>query len=320
LVSPGGGEVKNADVSVVIPVYNGERYLAEAVRSVLNQSLAPAEIIVVDDGSTDGSGPMAQKLAAEYPLVRVISQPNAGVGAARNKGAAESTGAWLAFLDSDDLWLPNKLELQSQSIALDAACVVIGGPMQYTSGVGSLNACVGESNLEHVQEAIRAAKLMPFPISSAVVKREAFECVGGFDTTLHRSVPGLVEDIDLIARLASLGTVRTVPSLVGSYRLHEGSASNRHFFSQRQGVRFVRARLEAERIGTELSWEEFQSKGISFRQRRDDIVMYFFRQSGLRWALGKRLTAIASILPATILGPHYTLNRIYAKRRNDLAP
>jgi glycosyltransferase involved in cell wall biosynthesis len=94
-------------VSVIIPVYNGERYLAEAIESVLAQTYRPIEVIVVNDGSTDGSADIAQSYKIRY-----IYQPNQGVAVARNAGIAAARGDLIAFLDQDDLWAPNKLSVQ----------------------------------------------------------------------------------------------------------------------------------------------------------------------------------------------------------------
>src|SRR5436305_1029668 len=88
-------------ISVIIPVYNGERYLGEAIESVLAQSYHWLEIILVDDGSTDGSATVAKQFS---PAVQVVRQPNLGAGAARNRGIALAQGEFLAFLDADDLW------------------------------------------------------------------------------------------------------------------------------------------------------------------------------------------------------------------------
>lgn len=96
-------------VSVVIPAHNAARYLAEAVASVRAQTHPAAEIIIVDDGSTDGT---AHVIAGLGPDVRSIRQARAGAGAARNRGAELADGEWLAFLDADDLWAPPKLERQ----------------------------------------------------------------------------------------------------------------------------------------------------------------------------------------------------------------
>src|SRR5438132_1599837 len=96
-------------VSVVIPVYNGERYLADAIQSVRDQTYQNFEVIVVDDGSTDGSADVAQRFGE---AIRYVHQANGGVCKARNAGIAAARGAYIAFLDQDDLWLPDKLAAQ----------------------------------------------------------------------------------------------------------------------------------------------------------------------------------------------------------------
>jgi glycosyltransferase involved in cell wall biosynthesis len=95
-------------VSVVIPVFNGERWLAEAVDSVVAQTYPNVEIVAVDDGSTDGSA----AILARYPTVRTITQPNAGCAVARNRGITEARGEFVAFIDQDDRWTPAKLATQ----------------------------------------------------------------------------------------------------------------------------------------------------------------------------------------------------------------
>ncbi|MCF8112160.1 MAG: glycosyltransferase family 2 protein, partial [Desulfobacteraceae bacterium] len=101
---------ENPLISVVIPVYNRGAWIAEAVDSVLSQDYEPLELIVVDDGSNDATGEI---LSSYGSRIRVISQANAGVSAARNRGAAEAAGDWIAFLDSDDYWLSGKLSAQT---------------------------------------------------------------------------------------------------------------------------------------------------------------------------------------------------------------
>ena len=102
-------------VSVVIPVYNAARFLADAIRSVQAQRHPRIEIIVVDDGSTDGSGEVARSFAG----VRCLRQANGGIAAARNAGVHEARGNLLAFLDADDLWTPGKLALQLDVLRAD---------------------------------------------------------------------------------------------------------------------------------------------------------------------------------------------------------
>jgi glycosyltransferase involved in cell wall biosynthesis len=107
-----------AGVSVIVPVYNGERYLAQAIESILAQTLPPIEIIVIDDGSSDNSSGIAQEFGQP---VRCLRQKNQGISAARNRGIELSSGQYLAFLDADDLWLPDKLRLQLAPLRSDPA-------------------------------------------------------------------------------------------------------------------------------------------------------------------------------------------------------
>jgi len=108
--------MNNTLISVIIPVYNCERYLAEEVESVLAQTWGRIETVFVDDSSTDGSADVAKRFS---PLVRYDLQPHVGPGAARNRGVKLAQGDYLAFLDADDLWAGNKLELQMAAFNSD---------------------------------------------------------------------------------------------------------------------------------------------------------------------------------------------------------
>ena len=108
----------DAGISVIIPVYNGARYVAEAVHSVWAQTIPPAEIIIVDDGSTDSTASIMLDLSAAAPLpIRCVYQPNQGPSAARNVGVQAATGNLIAFLDADDVWLPHKTKVMMKVLA-----------------------------------------------------------------------------------------------------------------------------------------------------------------------------------------------------------
>ena len=104
------------DVSVIVPAYKAQETIGAALRSALSQELAPREVICVDDGSPDAT---ADLVAREFPGVRLVRQENAGPSAARNRAAALAQGEWLAFLDADDVWLPQKLRLQAAALAAE---------------------------------------------------------------------------------------------------------------------------------------------------------------------------------------------------------
>jgi glycosyltransferase involved in cell wall biosynthesis len=180
---------QNLSVSAVIPAYNAEPSIADAIQSVLAQTSEVAEIIVVDDGSSDRTAEIAASFPGTRVKTRVIRQPNRGVGAARNAGIHAASGDWIAFLDSDDTWLPRKTEIQLACITPEAGVIHCNrfDPIQF-------------GNLWH-----RQAHVTP---SGALVRKQALLDVGGFEES--RSFMG-VEDLNLWLKIA-LTDWRFVPS------------------------------------------------------------------------------------------------------------
>lgn len=190
-------------VSVIVPVFNGERYLAEAVQSILDQSLPPAEIIVVDDGSTDRTAEIAGQLPVCY-----LHQPNQGAAAARNAGARAATGTLLAFLDHDDLWATDKLELQQ---------AVLAAQPELDMAFGQVEQFFCPSLSAEEQARYRLPPPMPGYTSSArLIRREAFERVGPYATTNR-----LGECLEWHARAVDAGLhFKVLPEVVYRRRIH----------------------------------------------------------------------------------------------------
>jgi len=197
-----------ADIAVVIPAYNAARYIAEAIESVLAQTLPPAEIIVVDDGSTDATA----EVAGGFPGVMVLRQAHRGVSAARNAAVEASRAPFIAFLDADDIWLPRKLEVQWEFGGHHPAPGVVMARQVY-----------------HFEGPIPAwfrgptdggwePGLVP---SNWYLPRETWRIVGPFDERLTHS-----EDTDWLARASNLGvSTVTVPEILVVRRIHGGNAS-----------------------------------------------------------------------------------------------
>src|SRR5579872_3523283 len=173
--------MQSATVSVIIPAYDSERYVADAVRSVLAQTYRPYEIIVVDDGSTDGT---ARALEAFGGEIRYLHQDNRGEPAARNTGMRAATGEYIAFLDSDDLWLPQKLELQMAYFAVHPACAFVYSDMSTFDENGVMDASVKvRFNITFPSGNIFRALFREtlFGSGSVVFRRTCLEKVGYFD-------------------------------------------------------------------------------------------------------------------------------------------
>jgi glycosyltransferase involved in cell wall biosynthesis len=196
-----GNDAKAISISVVIPYFNGSRFIGEAVASVRAQTLAPLEIIVVDDGSRPEEAAALDRDAAGCTVVHLPR--NRGVSVARNTGIARARGEWIAFLDCDDLWDPRKLELQAAYVAAHPDCLAVH--------CGLRNVAVDGTQTERRKEDVTLEDFLEFPLaifpSAAIMQRQAlFEC-GLFDPALR-----CCQDLALFMRFCLLhGRFHAVP-------------------------------------------------------------------------------------------------------------
>lgn len=189
-------------VSVVVPAFNQGDYIAEAIDSALGQTIPPFEVIVVDDGSTDQT---AEVCASYGDRISYVHQPNAGAGAARNRGLSMATGDFIAFLDSDDIWPADRLALQLEAFAADPQLEHAFGQQQRFDTTGPLSPPV---------PGILAGTYMG--------RADAVRRLGPFDTTLRAG-----EFIDWYARAAELGMKEIVlPRLLLHRRSHGRNSTN----------------------------------------------------------------------------------------------
>lgn len=207
-------------VSVVIAAWNGERFLADALHSVIAQDWRPLQVIVCDDGSTDRTPEILREFGG---AVEVVRQEQRGVAAARNQAAARATGDFLAFIDQDDLWEPDKTSRQMAALAAapeaafaysDAWIIDAGGAV---SGRRSdwLPCRGGDLFLELVRRNL-------VPIETLLMPAEVFRRLGGFDESL-----AFLEDWDLVLRAAAGGPAAYVPAPLARYRIHDANLSRR---------------------------------------------------------------------------------------------
>ena len=220
--------MRRESVSVVIPTFDRVDLLPRAVDSVLGQSRPADEILVVDDGSADGS---AEMLARQYAQVRVLEQAHTGVSAARNHGITEAQGEWIAFLDSDDEWLPDKLATQMEHLHsfrgrlchCDEIWIRDGrrvNPRRYHAKRGG----------DIYEDCLARCVISP---SAVVMHRSLFDDVGMFDETLPAC-----EDYDLWLRVCSRETVEFVDrQLLRKYGGHEDQLSRQIWGLDRFRVR-----------------------------------------------------------------------------------
>jgi len=207
-------------ISVVIPTYNRAALLREAVQSVLAQTYDGWELVVVDDGSTDGTSAYLDGIA-DARVRHIVREHSGNAALTRNVGARTARGSYIAFLDSDDLWRPEKLALQMEDLDAHPECGwSYTGVALVDEGGRELNAAAGRPWVAHrgwiLERVIDRPALVA--TSSVLVQRQLFETVGGFDESLLRC-----HDLDLWIRLAEASPATVVARPLAQWRQHPGN-------------------------------------------------------------------------------------------------
>ena len=237
-------------VSVIIPAYNAARYVTRAVESALAQTHPPLEILVVDDGSKDDTREVVRRMPSP---VRLIEKENGGPASARNLGASQARGEWLALLDADDWWFPEKLKVQIELAAEADAGMIHCLPDHRNDAVPA------RLTFEHMWDRNWIIN------SSVLLRRSAFEALGGFNEARELIS---VEDYNLWIRVAaSAWKIVTCPHILVHYTRGIGISSN--------SERFLRASLfNVDDIGERLSLPE-----AVIKQKRNEIIVDFGRKA-----------------------------------------
>ena len=259
-------------VSVVMPVYNSELHLAEAIESILAQSFTDFELIIVDDGSRDGSPAIIRAYAERDPRIRIIRlAENAGEGPARSAGLAAANGEYLAGQDSDDISLPERLDKQARVLQSSPEIGVVG---VYT--------CVVSEDLQPIfqrEPAERHAEIVldhflgflsaPFTHASLMMRRQLLLEAGGYDQSLRRSI-----DCDLMTRLLGRTQFTNIAESLYLYRQHAGQLSS-HTDARRNQDRMTVRQRRLERLWGEAPRDTVERLArvhpwsrLSWRERR----------------------------------------------------
>jgi glycosyltransferase involved in cell wall biosynthesis len=299
-------------ISVVVPSFNDVGRIGDALESIVNQTLPPAEVVVADDGSDDGTEQFVSQFAAERAngvevrYVRLASR--SGVVAARNQGIAVTRGDWIATCDSDDVWAPAKLERQiafhrdwsgSQRIALLGTH---GNNMNDAKAIIS-PAIMGPTSEEDYQAVRRNGRLFFVIHSSVLFSRADFQAVGGYTTEY-----GAADDYDFFCRMAELGVVINLAEPLVYYRKRAGSVQLARFWDQRQGVLRLTENQRRRAAGEPpIGHEEFAAQLAAaspwkrLRRRRKVWGMYYYRVGGTNMVNGRRALGSWQLLVASLM-------------------
>lgn len=312
-------------VSVVVPAYNAQRTIGATIASIVAQTVRDLEIVVVDDGSTDDTAAIVE--ADGIQNLRLVTQANAGHAAARNTGIAAARGQYVAFLDADDLWLPDKLERQLAELRKHPEIRAIqSGAVRVDDDLRVLWVEECQPSKDPLWDTL-CFRNMPALMSTLLIERSLFDEVGAFDPELI-----ILQDWDLAIRLARAGQLHSLPELLSAYRYHESQSANVEIHIQ-PGLRVlekvfadpglppeIRARrnevyarfytmlsggsVKVGRYGTALYW------GARALSRSPRVAGYFLAFPE-RWARKRRHDSSlpeSLPLPSTVLAANATAN------------
>ena len=207
-------------ISVLMPVFNGERYVERAVQSIIDQSERDFELIVVDDGSTDGSSDMLRRFTASDPRVHLVSRENRGLVVTLNEMLALARGTYLARMDADDIAEPRRFECELQALIADPSLVAVGCSVHFIDPADrrlmTFAYPFGHDAIVSWVMAVERGNGMSHP--ALMMRADAVRTIGGYRAEFWPA-----EDADLVLRLAEIGRLKNLAEPLLSYRLHPES-------------------------------------------------------------------------------------------------
>ena len=281
-------------VSVIMAVYNAEAFLDAAVQSILEQSFADFEFIIIDDGSTDRSNAMLQDYARKDNRVRLISRPNKGLTVSLNEGWKLARGEFLARMDADDVAAPDRLRIQVEYLRAHPDVSVLGGAYELIDDAGRmLTTIVPPTDDATLQEHALSGRT-PICHPLAMMRRDAVQKVGGYDEEFT-----VAQDLDLWLKLGEVGKLACVPQVLLRYRQHEESVSEKKQAQQVRNMKLACERAYARRGITRDFLGENGWRPTSARRSRHEYALRYgwwaFKSAQRRTAMIYGLRAIGTI-------------------------
>ncbi len=306
-------------VSVIIPAFNAAETLAEAVASAVNGSYQHLEILIVDDCSTDDTSKVAAKIAESDPRIQFFRNPqNYGVSKSRNLMIDRATGEYVAFLDSDDTWEPNKLEFCLQMLADNPEVKAVAHALRYLDKHGKKLSYIATYPTTKAQmQAIKVTGESPWVFPSSVEGGFAEDWLVG-------------EDTELFTKIAQKYGLLAATEPLGNYRIRANSLTDKYWLKKRIASDCVKEnQLRRLRGEPELSLNEYEQvcfNNLPLLERlnklREVLAQHYMRKVGQSWLNREVLPTIVYGIATTVLNPQATLNKFkwikYNEKRFDI--
>ena len=302
--------------TVVLPVYNGEKFLPAAIESILSQSFSDFELIIIDDGSTEDIASIVRSYRDER--VVFLSRENRGLGETLNELISLARGEYVIRMDADDFSLPSRIAAQVEFLDEHPEVAMLGTGISFMIGDKVVPAFPPITEHEKIVSALFNTRF-PLCHPSVAFRKRCFEEIGGY------RVKGAGEDLDFFLRMSEVGKLTNLPEIHFLYRLSSTSLALRKQGELNRGYAYAIycARLRRQRV-PEISMEEFD---VVWRQRSLVNKLYclaynhserLYRGAIVSRAEGRRLIAVLQIILASVLRPRTTLGRVSEIMRSFL--
>ena len=298
----------NPEISVIMPMFNARPFLEKSIGSILSQSFPHFELIIVDNGSTDGSKQYAESLPD--PRIRVISEPVQGTSHAVNAGMAASRADILAFMDADDVSSPDRFSIQFAYLRDHPETVLLG--TRFTFLLGEQLVPVPPQLMHHRQ--IRSALLQGIPVvatGSCMLRASAARRVGG------QRLSGPAHDLDFFLRMSEVGTVHNLPDALYHYRLHDSSSTTLSTAIITEHKMFAAACAMARDAGIpEPAFSDFHRAWCSrpplrkLGDRARELSARIYRKAIIQRGNGKLVSPALGVVCSALLNPRVAIVRI----------
>jgi len=303
-------------ISVIMPAYNSDNFIGDAIESVINQTYPHFELIVCDDGSTDRTLEIVESYAERDTRIRLLRNKFRSVSLNANSGVHAARYPWIARLDADDLATPDRLEQQIQAAEREPHVVCWGGAAELINRDGRRlrTARLGPETEEEFQEIHRSGKVIYMLGLTTMIRRDAFLRVGGYDPRFNSA-----DDIELLSRLADIGSVRALPMILGYYRIHGNSFTASRSIIQERLFRFIEARNKANLAGGNLELEAYlealnqQPFPVLLQEALSGRSRQYYHHATIGFAEERLVQALGWGMLAFLADPISTVRRIQHK-------
>ena len=302
-------------ISVVMPVYNSEQFLAPAIQSILDQTYTTFEFIIVDDGSTDSTAEIIQKFAESDERIKIINGNHEGVGKAMNLGIDHAIYPWVAVMHADDIAMPQRLERQIAAAQSDPEVVIWGTGGYHINADNDVLSYfqVGPQSKKECRQLRADARMVQAIHPTVMLNREVLIKAGGYDSTLH-----VAEDVELFDRMLCYGDLVTIPENLMRYRIHGASLSMAKNAKMHELRLYVLARQKhRNQTGEELTYEAFKrqhdqrptiTKLLDYRER---MANFYYRRAGMAYGEKQYLKTVYYLSFSLMLRPLYPIQRAW---------